>query len=220
MQRVGLTAIALAALVSAAPITEPADAIQARQFSWTDPSTWLQPGGDRPPITIILPPVTGPLKPSTKRQEGIFLPPITGGLEPSTKKEKRQDFILFPPVTGELKPSTKKRQEDKIGVGIGTPDPVKAHIIALELEYEALLQNFGARPPRPVAERLEQIREELLTKYGIKIIQSPDGTTTTFVPGKRDLGDGEDDTLITLPYLPGTPNPDPVVPGGPIEVSD
>ncbi|KAI1397629.1 hypothetical protein F4819DRAFT_73531 [Hypoxylon fuscum] len=204
MHRAGLTALALAALASAAPISEPTKTVQQRDFIWTDPSTWFPGSGSPPPPTFTL------------------LPPITGGLEPSDKK--RQDTVILPPITGGLEPSDKKKRQDTIGIGDGTTDPVKAHITALELEYEALIHNFGANPPKPIAKRIHAIEDELLTKYGIKIIQSPDGTTTTFVPGKRDVV-GDDyipgGPFFPLPGFPGGPmNPDPVVPGGPIKVSD
>ncbi|KAI4868614.1 hypothetical protein F4820DRAFT_115694 [Hypoxylon rubiginosum] len=203
MLRAGLAALALAALISAAPISEPTKTVEKKD-SQTDPIIWFPGGGSPPPPTFTL------------------LPPITGGLEPSTKK--RQDtVIVLPPITGGFEPSDKKRQ-GSIGIGDGSTDPVKAHITALELEYETLIHTFGAHPPKPIAKRIAAIQDELLTKYGIKIIQSPDGTTTTFVPGKRGVV-GDD-------YLPGGPlfpdpgfpgggmNPDPVVPGGPFKISD
>ncbi|KAI1477003.1 hypothetical protein K445DRAFT_209238 [Daldinia sp. EC12] len=204
MHRVGITTLALAALVSAAPISEPSKTVDQRDFIVPDPSGWLPGAGSPPPPTFTL------------------LPPITGGLEPSTKK--RQDtVIVLPPITGGLNPSDKKKRQDTIGIGDGSTDPVKAHIKALELEYEALLHNFGEHPPKPIAKRLAAIKDELLTKYGIKIIQSPDGTTTTFVPGKRDVVDNDGlpgGPFFPLPGFPSPVTPDPVVPGGPIEVSD
>ncbi|KAF3060925.1 hypothetical protein GL218_09508 [Daldinia childiae] len=205
MYRVGITALALAALASAAPISEPSKTTEQRDFVVPDPNGWLPGPGSPPPPTFTL------------------LPPITGGLEPSTKK--RQDtVIILPPITGGLDPSDKKKRQDTIGIGDGSSDPVKAHIKALELEYEALIHNFGTNPPKPVAKRIASIKDELLTKYGIKIIQSPDGTTTTFVPGKRSVVDNDyvpGGPFFPLPGFPGGPvTPDPVVPGGPIEVSD
>ncbi|KAI1382317.1 hypothetical protein F4677DRAFT_22942 [Hypoxylon crocopeplum] len=208
MLRAGLTALALAALASAAPITEPTKTVQKRQFSITDPITWFPGSGTAPPPPTF-----------------TLLPPITGGLEPSTKK--RQDtVIVLPPITGGLEPSDKKaRQDSSIGIGEGaSSDPVKAHIVALELEYETLIHTFGAKPPKVVAKRITAIQDELLSKYGITIVQSPDGTTTTFVPGKRDVV-GDDTVpsgpLFPLPGFPGGPMlPDPVVPGGPIQISN
>ncbi|KAI1143385.1 hypothetical protein F5Y05DRAFT_408830 [Hypoxylon sp. FL0543] len=200
MHRAGLTALALAALASAAPITEPTNTVEERQI-------------------FVSPPGTQPLPPTF-----TILPPITGGLEPSTKK--RQDtVVVLPPITGGLEPSDKKKRQDTIGIGDGSTDPVKAHIKALELEYETLIHSFGAHPPKPIAKRIAAIQDELLTKYGITIVQSPDGTTTTFVPGKRDnvVGDGyiPGGPILPLPGFPGGPiTPDPVVPGGPIEVSN
>ncbi|OTB08709.1 hypothetical protein M426DRAFT_316724 [Hypoxylon sp. CI-4A] len=207
MHRAGLTALALAVLASAAPIAEPTKTVERRQFSITDPGTWFPGSGSQPPppTFTILPPITGGLEPSDKKRQdtGIILPPITGGLNPSDKKAKRQDTI---------------------GIGDGTTDPVKAHITALELEYETLLHAFGTNPPKPIAKRIAAIENELLTKYGIKIIQSPDGTTTTFVPGKRSVVD--DGYVPGGPFFPapGFPDgpivPDPVVPGGGMEVSN
>lgn len=205
MLRVGLAALALAALASAAPISEPTKTVDTRD-SQSDPIIWFPGGGSPPPPTFTL------------------LPPITGGLEPSTKK--RQDtVIILPPITGGLDPSDKKkRQGSTIGIGDGSTDPVKAHITALELEYETLIHTFGTNPPKPVAKRIAAIADELLTKYGIKIVQSPDGTTTTFVPGKRDVV-GDDylpgGPLFPDPSFPGGPmTPDPVVPGGGFEISN
>ncbi|KAI2629612.1 hypothetical protein GGR54DRAFT_270577 [Hypoxylon sp. NC1633] len=224
----GLTALALAALASAAPISEPTKTVQRREFSITDPITWFPGSGSSlpPPTFTLLPPITGGLEPSDKKRQddtGVFLPPITGGLNPSDKKRQDDTGVFLPPITGGLDPSDKKKRQDTIGIGDGSTDPVKAHIEALELEYETLLHAFGTAPPWPIAKRMTAIEDELLSKYGIKIIQSPDGTTTTFVPGKkRDVE----------PYLPGGPmtpdplvpggpmDPDPLVPGGPIEVSD
>ncbi|KAI2614431.1 uncharacterized protein GGS25DRAFT_517279 [Hypoxylon fragiforme] len=220
MHRASLAAVALAALASTAPITstEPTRTTLARrQFSITDPGTWL------PGIGIGAP--TPPPPPTF-----TLLPPVTGGLEPSDKKAKRQDHVILPPITGGLEPSDKKaRRQDTIGIGDGTTtDPVQAHIKALELQYEALVHEFGtADPPRPVARRIAEIEGELLEKYGIRIVQSPDGTTTTFVPGKKRRRDEQPGyslpggPLFPLPGFPGGGmNPDPVVPGGPIEVSD
>ncbi|KAI1107874.1 hypothetical protein F4804DRAFT_296210 [Jackrogersella minutella] len=184
MHRAGLTALALAALTSAAPISEPTKTVERKQFIGTDPVTWFPGSGTQPP------------------------PPT---------------FTLLPPITGGLEPSDKKRQ-DTIGIGDGSTDPVKAHITALELEYEALIHTFGEHPPKPIAKRITAIKDELLTKYGITIVQSPDGTTTTFVPGKRDVVG--DDVIPGGPFSPAPEFPDspvapePVVPGGPFQISD
>ncbi|KAI1177598.1 hypothetical protein F4777DRAFT_199732 [Nemania sp. FL0916] len=152
-----LASLALVALVQAAPITEP-----------------------------------------TKTTETSVGDATNGGIIPEPT------FILFPPITGPIKPSDKRQT-------IESPaDPVKAHITALELEYEALLQTFGTNGPKPIQDRLEAIKAELHDKYGITIIQSPDGTSTTFTPGKRDF---------TFPVgpLPGGPLiPEDPLPGGPI----
>ncbi|KAI2473511.1 hypothetical protein F4781DRAFT_136114 [Annulohypoxylon bovei var. microspora] len=224
MHRAGIIALALAALVSAAPISEPTKTVERRQFQWTDPGTWFPGSGSQPPppTFTLLPPITGGLEPSTKKRQDVILPPITGGLEPSDKK--RQDVIILPPITGGLNPSDKKKRQDTIGIGDGSTDPVKAHITALELEYETLIHSW-AQPPKPIAKRIAAIKDELLTKYGITIVQSPDGTTTTFVPGKRDVPFGSGvipgGPFIPAPAFPSGPmTPDPVVPGGPIEVSD
>ncbi|KAI8964932.1 hypothetical protein F5Y11DRAFT_59682 [Daldinia sp. FL1419] len=206
MHRVGITALALAALASAAPISEPSKTTEQRDFVIPDPSTWLPGAGSPPPPTFTL------------------LPPITGGLEPSDKKKRQDTGVILPPITGGLDPSDKKKRQDTIGIGDGSADPEKAHIKALELEYEALIHNFGVHPPKPIAKRIAAIQDELLTKYGIKIIQSPDGTTTTFVPGKRSVVDNDyvpGGPLFPLPGFPGGPiTPDPVAPGGPIEISN
>ncbi|KAI8953790.1 hypothetical protein F4801DRAFT_576112 [Xylaria longipes] len=125
-------------------------------------------------------------------------------------------FILLPPITGPIKPSDKrdtavKERQTIIG---GGGDATKTRITTLELEYETLLHTFGTNGPQLVKNRLKAIKDELLHKYGITIIQSPDGTTTTFTPGKRDF---------TFPGgpLPGGPMiPETPIPGGPMEPSD
>ncbi|KAI0012144.1 hypothetical protein F4779DRAFT_103914 [Xylariaceae sp. FL0662B] len=127
---------------------------------------------------------------------------------------------ILPPIVGGLNPSD-KRQDNTIGLIGGAPDETKAKIIALELELEKLLQTFGAHAPWPVAQRIDFLEAELL-KYGITVVQSPDGTTTTFVPGKRDVeGSFPGGPLVPEnPYPGGRLTPDPTVPGGPIEISN
>ncbi|KAI1168799.1 hypothetical protein F5B18DRAFT_646577 [Nemania serpens] len=162
MHRTILAALALVALVHAAPITE---ATKTTDTSVGDATT----GGELPkPTFILLPPITGPIKPSDKREavaEGQTL------------------------VSGS--------------------DPTKAKITALELEYETLLQTFGNSGPKPIQNRIKAIKDELLSEYGITIIQSPDGTTTTFIPGKRDL-------IFPGGSLPGGSLPGGSLPGGPL----
>ncbi|KAI1183828.1 hypothetical protein F5B17DRAFT_109608 [Nemania serpens] len=172
MHRAILASLALVALVQAAPITE---ATKTTETSVGDLTT----GTELPkPTFIILPPITGPIKPSDKRET--------------------------------LASDT---------------DPTKAHITALELEYETLLQAFGNNGPKPIQDRQKAIKDELFKEYGITIIQSPDGTTTTFTPGKRDLifpgGPLPGGPLIPDDPLPGGPiTPENPIPGGPIEPSD
>ncbi|KAI1083098.1 hypothetical protein F5B20DRAFT_445848 [Whalleya microplaca] len=127
---------------------------------------------------------------------------------------------ILPPIVGGLEPST-KRQDDTIGIGGSAPDETKAKIIALELELEKLLQAFGTHAPWPIAQRIDFLKAELL-KYGITVVQSPDGTTTTFTPGKRAV----EAYLPGGPLVPANPYPggglvpEPTVPGGPIQISD
>lgn len=97
-------------------------------------------------------------------------------------------------------PSVRERRD--IGLGGGGSSELKARLAALQLEYEALSQRYGSRPPSHVAQRLEAIAAEL-DKYGIAIVKSPDGTTTVITPGKtrRDLVIGEGghaDTSVDL----------------------
>ncbi|KAI8624638.1 hypothetical protein F5Y19DRAFT_480382 [Xylariaceae sp. FL1651] len=215
MYRATLVSLALVALVHAAPITEPTKTVKERQITLGNPTT----GETIPdPTFIILPPITGGLNPSTKRatktvEERQFSwgDPSTGwgsgGGQPSAPSASS---TILPPITGGLNPSTKKRQV----LGGSGPDPTQAKIISLELEYETLLQAFGsvAAAPKPIQNRMKDIKSELL-KYGITIVQSPDGTITTFVPGKRDvLPDG---VIPGGPLVPAKP-----IPGGPIVPSN
>ena len=233
MHRTILTSLALVALVHAAPITEPTKTTENSAGDVTIGEPYPKP------TFILLPPITGPIKPSDKRdaevEEGqteisagdgtvtgpypnptfIILPPITGPIKPSDKREEKRQFsigdpstwwgvgggqpptptessTIGTPITGGINPSNKRQTL------ISGSDPTKAHIVALELEYETLLHKFGTNGPKVIKDRLQAIKDELLHKYGITIIQSPDGTVTTFTPGKRDF---------TLPSssLPGGP---------------
>jgi len=207
MHRAILTSLALVALVRAAPITE---ATKTTEDPVADGTVGVIPK----PTFIIFPPVTGPIKPSDKRdtevQERQFSwgDPTTGwgtgGEKPPTSNPG--DTTIGDPVSGGMNPSNKRETS--------VSDADKDKIVALELEYEALLHNFGTNGPKPVQNRLKAIKDELLHKYGITIVQSPDGTTTTFRPGKRDF---------TFPVggLPAGPLiPEPSIPGGPIEHSN
>ncbi|KAI1200599.1 hypothetical protein F5X97DRAFT_293194 [Nemania serpens] len=119
-------------------------------------------------------------------------------------------FIILPPITGPIKPSDKRETVAERQIIVADPDPTKAKIAALELEYEALLHTFGNGGPKPVQNRIKAIKDELLSKYGITIVQSPDGTSTIFVPGKRDL-------VLPGGSLPGGPlSPSDPLPGGPL----
>jgi hypothetical protein len=213
MHRTVLASLALVALVHAAPITEATKTVAERQLTIGDPTT----GGINPkPTFIIFPPITGPIEPSTKRATEVKERQFTWS-DPTTRWGTGNDQPPVPgsggttigsPISGGLNPSNKKRQ-----VIIGGSDPEKAKIEALELEYETLLHKFGATGPKPVQNRLKAIKDELLHKYGITIVQSPDGTTTTFTPGKRDF---------TFPggAIPGGPLvPENPIPGGPLEPS-
>lgn len=209
MRQAVLASFALVALVHAAPIT---GATKTTETSVGDATT----GGIIPkPTFILLPPITGPIKPSDKRDTEIkerqfsWGDPSTGwgvgGENPPTSGDG--DTTIDTPITGGLNPSDKRQI-------VSSPDPTKAKIVALELEYETLLQTFGTTGPRPIQNRLKAIKDELLHKYGITIVQSPDGTSTTFTPGKRDF---------TFPggALPGGPLlPEIPIPGGPMEPSN
>ncbi|KAI5918519.1 hypothetical protein F4810DRAFT_691758 [Camillea tinctor] len=230
MFRASITALALVAAARAAPVLEATKTVQERQFSWGDPSTWFGPGGAQPPVPsptmIILPPIVGGIHPSDKRATStVQARQFTWGdpgtwFIPGNEQPPSPTTIILPPITGGLNPSD-KRQEDTIGLGGSTLDPTQAKIKSLELEFETLLHQFGTQGPWPVAQRLKAIKEELL-KYGITIVESPDGTTTTFIPGKRDV----EEIIPGGPFVPSgsTPGgpmvPDPSVPGGPIEVSN
>ncbi|KAH6646389.1 hypothetical protein BKA67DRAFT_541356 [Truncatella angustata] len=79
----------------------------------------------------------------------------------------------------------KVKRQDSTGPTLGGSDPsaLKAHIISLELEYEFYVQQYGKNPPAPITQREREIENEL-KKYGITIIQTPDGTSTTITFGK------------------------------------
>ncbi|KAI1114345.1 hypothetical protein F5Y14DRAFT_451112 [Nemania sp. NC0429] len=139
-----------------------------------------------------------PITEATKTTDTSVGDAATGGELP------KPTFILLPPVTGPIHPS------DKRDTLVTVSDPTKAKITALELEYETLVQTFGDSGPKAIQDRIKAIKDELLSKYGITIIQSPDGTTTTFVPGKRDL-------VLPGGSLPGGPlTPENPLPGGPL----
>jgi hypothetical protein len=89
---------------------------------------------------------------------------------------------IGPPITGGLTPPPKRQD---VGPVLGGSDPsaLKAHIAALEIEYEQLVQQYGKNPPWAVAKREQDIAAEL-KKYGITIVQTPGGTTTTITFGK------------------------------------
>jgi len=209
MHRSILASLALVALVGAAPITEGTKTVEERQIIIPFPT-----GGSNPqPTFIILPPITGPIKPSDKRDAHVEEKrQFTWGDDPSTSWGPQPgggDVTIGTPIGGGINPSDKKRQ-----VIIGGSDADKAKIVALELEYETLLHKYGTSGPKFVQSRLKAIKDELLHKYGIIIVSSPDGTSTTFTPGKRDF---------TFPGgpIPGGPIvPEQPIPGGPIVPED
>ncbi|KAI0514831.1 hypothetical protein F5B22DRAFT_221184 [Xylaria bambusicola] len=253
MHRGLLASLALVALIRAAPITEPTKTTENSAGDVTIGENYPKP------TFILLPPITGPIKPSDKRGTEveelqaenpagdvtigepsypkptfILLPPITGPIKPSDKRDaevkERQFSIGDPstwwgvggekpptptesstigtPITGGLNPSNKRQTL------IGGSDPTKARIVALELEYQTLLHSFGTTGPKPIRDRLQAIKDELLHKYGITIIESPDGTVTTFTPGKRDF------TLPVGSFPGGAMTPEDPIPGGPMEPSN
>lgn len=97
----------------------------------------------------------------------------------------------LPPITGGLNPPPPKRQDTDTALDGSDASALKAHIIALELEYEGLLQRYGKNPPSIILERENDI-EDKLKQYGITIVQTPDGTSTTITFGKakrqEDIG--------------------------------
>ncbi|KAI0199181.1 hypothetical protein F4808DRAFT_223319 [Astrocystis sublimbata] len=209
MHRAVLTSLALAALIHAAPITEPTKTTETSVGDATVDGIIIPK-----PTFILLPPITGPIKPSDKRDTEVKERQFTWG-DPSTwwgvggdKPTPTGDTTIGEPISGGINPSNKRQTI------IGGGDARKEHITALELEYETLLHTFGTDGPWPIKQRLRAIESELSKKYGIKIVKSPDGTTTTFTPGKRDF---------TFPGgpIPGGPlKPEHPIPGGPMEPSD
>ncbi|KAJ2973518.1 hypothetical protein NUW58_g8916 [Xylaria curta] len=216
-----LASLALVALVHAAPITEATKTTENSVGDATNGGIIIPK-----PTFIIFPPITGPIKPSDKRDAEVkgrqfnLGDPSTwwgvGGEKPTPTGDS--GMTIGEPITGGIKPSNKRQTL------IGGTDPTKAKIVALELEYEALLHTFGNNGPKPIQNRLKAIKDELFQKYGITIIQSPDGTTTTFTPGKRDFtfpgGALPGGPLIPGGSLPGGPLiPEIPLPGGPMEPS-
>ncbi|KAI0443694.1 hypothetical protein F4803DRAFT_304683 [Xylaria telfairii] len=205
MHRAVLTSLALAALVQAAPIME------ATKTTGDSVGDATVDGIIIPkPTFILLPPITGPIKPSDKRDTEVKERQFSWG-DPSTGwgdlPTTGGDTTIGTPITGGINPSNKRQTI------IGGEDTTKDKIAALELEYETLLHNFGTNGPKPIQARQKAIKDEL-HKYGITIVQSPDGTTTTFTPGKRDF---------TLPggTIPGGPlTPENPIPGGPLQPSN
>ncbi|KAI0404373.1 hypothetical protein F4802DRAFT_254157 [Xylaria palmicola] len=208
MHRAVLASLALVALVQAAPIT---DATKTTENTVGDATI----GGFIPkPTFIIFPPITGPIKPSDKRDTDVKARQFSWG-DPSTwwgigndqPPTPPGDTEIGTPISGGMNPSNKR--QSIIGGGNATKDK----IVALELEYEALLHAFGNNAPKPIQNRLNVIKDEL-KKYGITIIKSPDGTTTTFTPGKRDF-------IFPGGPIPGGPMiPETPIPGGPMEPSN
>ncbi|KAI0143637.1 hypothetical protein GGR57DRAFT_507955 [Xylariaceae sp. FL1272] len=197
MRRAGLVTLVLAAAAQAAPINGPTKTVQERQLSIGSPTG---PGLPDPSF-ILLPPITGGMNPSDKREtkaveERQFTigDPSTGVITPP---------VILPPITGPINPSDKKRQV----LGGSEPDPTKAKIESLELQLETLWHTL------PVAKQIKAIEAELL-KYGITVVESPDGTTTIITPGKRDEI-VPDQTLPGGPFIPDVP-----IPGGPIVPSN
>ncbi|KAH6856864.1 hypothetical protein B0I37DRAFT_85738 [Chaetomium sp. MPI-CAGE-AT-0009] len=218
-----------------------------------------QPLQGQPPC--LLPPIVGPIKPSTKRDkrqiwigpgDGIFipgpgelppcltdqplqgqppclLPPIVGPIKPSTKKTRQvtigdgtgvfipgqgevpicltdvplneQPPCMLPPIVGGLEPSTKKR--GFVLPPDATTNPKKV-IVALEKEL-IRLQNKKNKTKQD-REDIEAIRAALKFLAGITHISAPPGTGSSFTPGKRDefnLGTGEGGSLTQCPNLAG-----------------
>lgn len=228
--------------------------VEERQV-WIGPGTGvLIPGpGELPPCLTdqplqgqppcLLPPIVGPINPSTKREIGkrqiwigpgsgtfipgpgelppcltdqplqgqppCLLPPIVGPIVPSTKKAKRQATIgdgtgvfipgqgevpvcltdvplneqppcMLPPIVGGLEPSTKKRGFVLPPDALTNPKKV---IITLEKEL-IRLQN---KPNKTQQDRddIDAIRAALRFLAGITNISAPPGTGSTFTPGKR-----------------------------------
>ncbi|KAI1127921.1 hypothetical protein F5Y10DRAFT_186194 [Nemania abortiva] len=209
MHGAALVSLALVALVRAAPITE---ATKTTEVSAGDATTDII---IPKPTFILLPPITGPIKPSDKRdtvkeRQFVWGDPSTWwgvGSDKPPVPAPSDGSTIGDPISGGMNPSDKRQI-------LSPTDPVKARIAALEIEYEMLLQTFGTAAPKPIQNRMNDIKNELLTKYGITIIQSPDGTTTTFTPGKRDF-------VFPGGPLPGGPLvPEDPIPGGPMEPSN
>ncbi|KAK9776924.1 hypothetical protein SCAR479_06325 [Seiridium cardinale] len=106
---------------------------------------------------------------------------IVGGGAPPTAVPTSGPGIL-PPITGGFTPPP-KRQDSSPVLGGSDPSAVKAHLVALELEYEQLVQQYGKNPPPSVSNREKEIEVEL-KKYGIAIVQTPGGTSTIITFGK------------------------------------
>ncbi|KAI0016470.1 hypothetical protein F4780DRAFT_797880 [Xylariomycetidae sp. FL0641] len=221
MLRASLVAAALVAVAQGTPISEPTKTVQERQFTWGDPSTWFGSGGNSAPppspTMIILPPIVGGIEPADKRSTTSSSPSVqarqfTWG-DPSTwfgpgseqPAPATPTTTILPPITGGLHPP---RQV------LGGGDDAEM-VKALELEIEALMQAFGNAgeddAPWPVRQRLRALEAALRDSYGIVVVRSPDGTSSTFVPGRKRRAPR---------YVPGgpllPPTPGAAVPGGPL----
>ncbi|KAL2189414.1 hypothetical protein L209DRAFT_740196 [Thermothelomyces heterothallicus CBS 203.75] len=170
---------------------------------------WLWPGtgdfhpgdGDPKPclITIplqqqppcLLPPIVGPIEPSTKKKRqavigdpsGGDVTPGQGDLPPCLTDTplNQQPPCLLPPIVGGIDPSTKKR-----GVVLPSDYATNPKGAIEQLEKELIrLQNKSKKTKKDL-EDIVAIKAALRYLAGITNISAPPGTGTTFTPGKRD----------------------------------
>jgi hypothetical protein len=167
-----------------------------------------QPLQGQPPC--LLPPIVGPIQPSTKTKRQVTIGDGTGVFIPGQPEVpvcltdvplNEQPPCMLPPIVGGLEPSTKKR--GFVLPPDATTNPKKV-IITLEKEL-IRLQNKKHKTKQD-REDIEAIRAALKFLAGITHISAPPGTGSTFTPGKRDefnLGTGEGGSVTKCPNLDG-----------------
>ncbi|KAI1866567.1 hypothetical protein JX265_007868 [Neoarthrinium moseri] len=134
-----------------------------------------------------------------RQQYGTHAPPSVVRRQKEIENELKKygiTIVATPDGTSTTITFGKAKRQENIGPFLGGSDPsaLKEHLVALELEYEFLVHQYGKHAPPSVSRRKEEIEHEL-KKYGITIVASPDGTSTTITPGKARrqesfIGDG------------------------------
>jgi hypothetical protein len=170
---------------------------------------WIGPGsgtfipgpGELPPCLVdqplqgqppcLLPPIVGPIVPSTKAKRQISIGDGTGVFIPGQGEVpicltdvplNEQPPCMLPPIVGGIEPSTKKR--GFVLPPDATTNPKKV-IITLEKEL-IRLQNKKNKTQQD-RDDIAAIKAALKFLAGITNISAPPGTGSTFTPGKRSF---------------------------------